>query len=405
MPLVAAIPAFLGTAAGASIASAGIGAAASLYSTSQANKSVNKQIANSQATTAQVLAQQEATKQQARSDYAPAVGTGNAALDALAKQYGLGGMGGGAAGSPDYLAYGRDPRNADALAWAQAGGGDPTKGADQTLEERLAYHFQNSGQKEGREMPTVAATAANDAPAGPMSAPAPTYTRPDQGSAPGSDAFFGNYEETEDYKFLRDKNLKAVNNNFGARGVLRSGGAARELMREASALSSLDKNQWFGRQNTLYQSALQQFNLDRANTNDNFTSDRGYGTSMWADARDYATGRADTKTGDLFKLAGVGQSALGAVTGAGSSAAANAGNAAMAGADGVNSLYQAKSANNSALAGALTGFGQSALSAAGGSRGYTPVPTSTVYDAAQYPSYRTPPFNPGALTTMPQVRF
>ncbi len=412
MPLVAAIPAFLATTAGATIASAGIGAAGTLYASSQANKNTNKQIANQQQTTAQILAANQAQQDRARQDYSPAVNVGNTALDKLAQQYGLSpAAGAGGTGSQyDIPAY--IQQNPDVAARAQELQGQGVIGPNgqwKTQEEWVAQVQLPNAQANGeqRAYPQAAAPAGPAAPAAddPMSRAAPSFTRPDQGSAPDAGGFFGNYEETDDYKFLRDKNLKAVNNSFGARGVLRSGGAARELMREASALASLDKNQWFGRQNTLYQSALQQFNLDRGNSNDNFNSDRGYGTSMWADARDYATNRQDTKTDNLFRLTGVGQSALGAVTSAGSTATANNSNALQAGTNATNGLYQQKADTNSALAGALSGFGQSALGAIGGSRGsYTPVPTSSIYDGAVYGNGQQPSYVAG-LRTMPQVRF
>lgn len=412
MPLIAAAGAFLGTAAGAATVSAGIGALGTIYATGQQNKAVDKQIANQNATTQQVIAQQQAQQAQARSDFAPAVGTGNAALDALASKYGLSAPSGGAGAAssqydiPAYMA--QNPDVASRAAELQAQGVIGPQGQWKTAEEWVGQvQLPNAkANGEARTYPELAAKPdggpAGTSPNDPMTAPAPTYERPTQGSAPGSEAFFGNYEETEDYKFLRDNALKAVNNNFGARGVLRSGAAARELMREASALSSQDKNQWFGRQNTLYQSALQQFNLDRGNTNDNFNSDRGYGTSMWADSRDYATNRDNTKTDNLFRLTGVGQSALGAVTGAGSAAAANSGNALMAGTSATNGLYQQRADNNSALAGSLAGFGQSALAGYGGSKlaPYTPVPSQTIMSA-------TPAARPGYVpfTTMPQPRF
>lgn len=408
-PLLAAVPVILGSTAGATLAASAVGAAGTLYASSQQNKNTKKQIANQTATTDKILAANQAQQDRARQDYSPAVNVGNSALDQLAQKYGLSPAAGpgGSSDGVDWAAYLNN--NPDARQWVNDVKGTPNDqfGGDEVALAK--YHYQADGSR--RELPKVAVDPKPDGgPAGtspddPMTRAAPTFARPDQGSAPDAGGFFGDYEETEDYKFLRDKALKGVNNSFGARGVLRSGGAARELMREASALASLDKNQWFGRQNTLYQSALQQFNLDRGNTNDNFNSDRGYDTSKWADARDYATNRDNTQTDNLFRLTGVGQSALGAVTSAGSTATANNSNALQAGTSAVNGLYQQKADTNSALAGALSGFGQSALGAFGGSRGgYTPVPTSTVYDAAQYP-YRTPPFNPGALTTMPQPRF
>jgi len=418
MPILAPAITFMGTAAGATTVAAGVGLAGTLYSTSQNNKAVNKQLAQQQATSDQIQAANAANQAKAEKNYAPAVGIGNSALDKLAQQYGLST---GAAGSggpsapggakydiPGYIAANPDVAQAAQSLAAQGafGPGQQWASAEDWVAQTQLPNALAAGEQ--RTYPTLAEApaAAAEAPGStPMNTPAPTFTRPDQGGAPGSEPFFGNYEESEDYKFLRDKALKAVNNQFGARGVLRSGGAARELMREASGLASQDKNQWFNRQNTLYQSALQQFNLDRGNTNDNFNTDAARGLATWADARDYGTNQANTATNNLFRLAGVGQSALGQVTAAGSNATANSGNAAMNATNAMGGLYQQRADNNSALAGAISGFGQSALAAFGGGRtqSYTPVQTSSINDAAVYRG-ASPGYVPG-LTTMPQPRF
>lgn len=418
MPIVAPAIAFMGTAAGATTVAAGVGLAGTAYATSQNNKNVNKQIAQQQATADQIAAANAANQAKAEQNYAPAVGIGNSALDKLAQQYGLSTSGPGSVGPsapggakydvPGYIAANPDVAQAAEQLAAQGTFGPGKEWAsaeDWVAKTQLPNALANGEQ---RSYPTLAEAPAAPAEvpgSTPMNTPAPVFTRPDQGSAPGSEKFFGNYEETEDYKFLRDNALKAVNNKFGARGILRSGAAPREMLREASGLASQDKNQWFGRQNTLYQSALQQFNLDRGNTNNNFDTDATRGLATWADARDYGTNQATKATDNLFRLAGVGQSALGQVTAAGSNATANSGNAAMNATNAMGGLYQQRADNNSALAGAISGFGQSALAAYGGSRmqPYTPVQPSGVYDGAIYEAPR-PGYVPG-LTTMPQPRF
>lgn len=395
------------------IAAAAIGVAGTVYATSQQNKATNKAIDAQNAATQQQLALQQQQYDQTRADQTPYRQTGYAALDALAAQYGLtpNANSGGPSAGYDVGAY--IAQNPDVAARAQelqAAGEIGPNGQWKTAEEwvgqvqmpnAIAAGEQRAYPRAAQAAPVQEARAPGS---DPMTAAPPSFTRPDQGSAPGSDQFFGNYEESADYQFLRDKALKAVNNSFGARGVLRSGGAARELLKEASGLASLDKNNWFSRQNTLYQSALQQFNLDRANANQNFESDRGYGTGLWQNQRDYATGRQDQRTNDLFKLAGAGQSALTATQNAGASYAANSGNAAQNQASALAGLYGQQASNSSALAGALSGFGQSALSNYGGGRmgSYTPV---TLQTSGVTPAYQTV-FNPGALKTIPyDVRF
>ena len=73
MPLVASIPAFLGTAAGAAtVVSAGVGLAGAAYSSSQANKAAGRQIDAQQQATEQTLALQRQQYDTTRADQAPA---------------------------------------------------------------------------------------------------------------------------------------------------------------------------------------------------------------------------------------------------------------------------------------------------------------------------------------------
>lgn len=396
MPVIAAVGGFLGTAAGAATASAAVGALGNAYVANQSKKGVNKAIDAQTAATQQQLALQQQQYDQTRADQQPYLQTGYAALDALARQYGLSPASAstGSSGGYDVAAYiQQNPDVAARVQELQASGeigpnGQWKTGEDWVGQVQLPNAIAAGEQRTYPKLPEQAPSATQSQWSEAMNATAPEF-----GPAPSSDAYFGDYEETEDYQFLRDKALKALNNSFGARGVLRSGGAARELLKEASGLAALDKNQWFNRQNTLYQSALQQYNLDR-----------NYGTGLWQNQRDYATNRQDTATNDLFRLAGAGQSALTATQNAGANYANNSGNVAQNNASALAGLYGQQASANSALAGAATGFGQSVLSRYGGSvlqpyQTYTPVTA-----AIETPGYSTI-FNPGALKTIPQVNF
>lgn len=394
------------------IAAAAIGAVGTAYAASQSKKATNKAIDAQTAATQQQLALQQQQYDQTRADQQPYLQTGYAALDALARQYGLSPASAstGTSGGYDVAAYiQQNPDVAARVQELQASGEIGPNGQWKTAEDwvgqvQLPNAIAAGEQRNYPKFPEQAPSAEQSQWSEQMSAQAPTYERPGFGPAPAEGAYFGDYEESEDYQFLRDKALKALNNSFGARGVLRSGGAARELLKEASGLAALDKNQWFNRQNTLYQSALQQYNLDRNTANANFESDRSYGTGLWQNQRDYATNRQDAATNDLFRLAGAGQSALTATQNAGASYAANSGNAAQNNASALAGLYGQQAANNSALAGAATGFGQSVLSRYGGSALQPYQPYTPVTAAIETPGYSTI-FNPGALRTMPQVNF
>lgn len=394
------------------VAAAAIGAAGTAYAASQSSKATNKAIAAQQSATQQQLALQKEQYDQTRADQQPYLQTGYSALDALARQYGLtpNGSSSGAGGGYDVPAYiQQNPDVAARVQELQASGAIGPNGQWKTAEDWVGQvQLPNAiAAGEQRSYPTLAAqgpsttqTQWSEA----MSAAPPTYERPEFGSAPSEDAYFGDYEETEDYQFLRDKALKALNNSFGARGVLRSGGAARELLKEASGLAALDKNNWFNRQNTLYQSALQQYNLDRNTSNANFESDRNYGTGLWQNQRDYATNRQDTATNDLFRLAGAGQSALTATQNAGAGYAANSGNALQNNASALSGLYGQQASANSALVGAGTGLAKDLLSRYGGSALQPYQPYTPVTAAIETPGYSTI-FRPGALNTIPQVNF
>jgi hypothetical protein len=136
------------------------------------------------------------------------------------------------------------------------------------------------------------------------------------GAAPDLNSFFSNFEADPGAAYRRNQALDGVNAKSAVRGKLRSGDAAKSLATLSSDLASQEYNNWFARQNTLYNNANNQYNNQRA-----------YDTSLWQYGTDrgdrnfntdrsYQTGREDTRIGNLFDLTRIGVGAAGNVSGA-----------------------------------------------------------------------------------------
>lgn len=186
----------------------------------------------------------------------------------------------------------------------------------------------------------------------PDAGPAPTFTRPadqarpDYGSAPSFSNYFdpNNIQVDPSYQFRLKQGTDNTNSNFAARGLIKSGSAAKALNDYSQQAASQEYGNIFSRAMQRYQTDLGQYNqgrtfLDneyqygqnRQDTNynndrdtarddyrfgvnrgdTNFNSDRSYGTNLALDNRDrsdrlanedyaranddyrYATGRRD----------------------------------------------------------------------------------------------------------------
>jgi len=232
------------------------------------------------------------------------------------------------ASGPDWAAYGaanpdlgQEWQRLQSTGEAQTRfGGDPT--------QFLQFHYQTYGQAEGRPLPQVQAQPqqafeGGQSPTGPQypdwadpNAP-PTFERPSGPSAPNLGSYFTNLEADPSYQFRLSEGLKGVNAASAVRGKLRSGDAAKALTRYSSDLASTEYGNWFNR-------GLQRANLDQnayqfdARRNDqNFLDDRSYRTNLWDAGVNRADNRYDTRINNLFRIAGIGQGAAGAVAGAG----------------------------------------------------------------------------------------
>jgi hypothetical protein len=282
------------------------------------------------------------------------------------------------------------------MAWAQSGHGDPnTPIEQQTLEQRAAYQYGNTGRSEGRALPTtpVAPAATPTPPAPDPNAPAPTfqgqpvdaagapvYTRGQTGPAPSQADFFSNFEASPGYQWRLQQGQRNLNANFGARGLLKSGSAIQGAIDYGQNQAASEYGNWFNRQNSLYNEANTQYNNANLRTDANFNADRSYGTNLFTNERDFANNVYNTNTGNLFSLAQMGQNAAGATAGAATNYANASSNIYGSQADAAAAAAQQRASANAGAAGAL-GSAAGNIFAAYNGAGYSPIPTQTIGQA------------------------
>lgn len=364
----------IGTAA-AILGSAVIGAGASALS--------SKKAANTAADASRYAADQNAAVSreiynQTRTDLAPYNQAGQAGLAALMQRLGLapqtapgaqpaaqpasgnatprpsviGAQGSAAApAQPDYAAYGA--ANPDLQAeWQNivrtgnddAFGGDPNR--------YYAWHYQQYGQQEGRPLPnagqqpgTTPPPADPNAPAPtyyqetyadrPADLPVPTYQRSPDMAAPGPFSYTPqDIENDVGYRFARDQALSGVNAASAARGLLRSGDAAKALQDRAAGVAHQWDSDYFNRALQTYNANTDAYRYGQDRADRNFIDDRSYGTNLWntqqgrrdnifSEDRGFQAGRNDQAVSNLFGLAGIGQNAAAGTASAGNAFAQN----------------------------------------------------------------------------------
>lgn len=412
MPLVAAIPAFLGTTAGAATVSAGAGLLGAAYSSSQANKAADKQIAAQQAATQQTLAAQQAQYDQTRQDQAPFRQGGYTALDQIMQDMQLGGYSPQAqqqqVGGPDVAAYMQ--QNPDVTQRAQqlvAEGVIGPNGQWKTAEDWVSQVQLPNAQAAGeqRSYPTIAAADPNT--------PAPltaeqqlqeqngqrdTYTRP---GYINPDVSINAFQASPDYQYRLDQGNRNLNAGWAAKGALGSGAAGKAFIDYGQNTAAAEYGNWRNY-------VTGQTDKTNAFNTDTFQSDRAYGTGVYDADRGYNTSRADTRTNNLFNLTSIGQGATNATNQAGAQNANAASNAYQTSANNLSNIYGQRADNNaSAFSGALGGI-QSAFNAFRGTSGYSGLPVIPGSNTTQASAYSTaikPTIYSGPLNTMPQVRF
>jgi hypothetical protein len=272
-----------------------------------------------------------------------------------------------AAGTPDIQAYlAQNPDVAQRAQQGVASGEIGPSGQWKTPEEWAAYHYQNTGQAEGRQMPTSAGSpgtpetsqlAPADAELSQAIGQRPTFKTPDYGASPDASSYFGadKFHTDPGYEFSLAQRLRGGNASFGARGLLKSSAAIKGLADYAGGMADQQYGNWWNRQNTLLSEDRNQFNTDRSANYNIFSNDRTFANNNYTDNRDYATNRYDTTANNLFRVVGLGTGAAASIGGADTNYANNAAKIyGNQGANAANAAY-ARGATNSQLYGNLGG--------------------------------------------------
>lgn len=353
----------IGTAAailGGSVLSAGASALGASSASKAATKAANQN--------AQLLQQQY---NQTRSDLQPYTQYGYSAGNALSDR-----LFGPQQGEADWGAYLSQNPDVAARVREQVAAGDYASEA-----EAAAAHAQSSGIAEGRVVPTFNAGPELDF----MSMERPDYgASPTFGQAPG---FYMDPNPSQRYKDELADSTKSINARSGATQGYFSGGRAKALQGNANKLWAADEDRRWQQAMGQYQSALSQYNQDRASALNQFNTDRSVGNQLFDSDRGFGAGRYDTTTNNLFNLLGIGANATQSLAGYGqqNANALAANNNARAGAQGNAAISMSNSIGN-ALGQAAMGLG----SIYGGGGGYgaqgSSLPSS--YQVAPLPAYK-----------------
>ena len=296
-------------------------------------------------------------------------------FQAQGDSFGQGGQGG-----PDFNAYINAPENRDILDhYNQLAPQD--KARFPTAADFGRAHWEGIGSTENRAVTPMAAPQQQAPMAEPQSGvygvpegfedsyrsrPEGQDFRFDQ-ARPNPNAYFGweNFKADPGYQWRVDEASKGVTANKFAQGLGLSGSRAVALQDRAANLADQTANNWWQQQNTRYQTELGQYNNDRGFARSGYDIDQARGDArydtdrnFYNNDRNFLSGRFDRQTGDIFGLAGIGQSGAAALTGAGQNmsnslmqgnqnSADARGNAAIAGANSTNAM----------IGNALTAFG------------------------------------------------
>lgn len=408
MPLVPAVGALVAGAGGtAAVASAAIGAGATLYAANQQSRAANQAMNAQQQATNQANALQQQQFDRVQQNNQPFMQGGYASLDALLAEFGLtpqNAQGQTAQQQPDFNAYLQANPDVAAEYQQEAQMGTLAQMGISSPEQFAQWHYNTYGQSEGRTLPTVGGDALGtdppqsgqtslqmqiDALGGRPDMQRPDYITAEYVAPPSEDQYFSNFEQSPGYQFLLDEAMRNTNVARYSRGVGSSGGTMRELQNRAVGLAAQDYNNWFNRQNALYQSAIgnanfaTNFNLANAQQQNalrqgGFESDRLYGNANFDADRNFLVSENQRRVGNLMGLAGMGQNAAAGVNSAGANMASNIGNQLNTNANALAAGYgQIADARASGL-NALAGMGQSLLTGIGANNlGSGGVPRST----------------------------
>jgi len=269
-------------------------------------------------------------------------------------------------------------------------------------DDYAAHHYATAGQAEGRAVTQYAPEQAPQAPAEPgrPTFDTPQYTRPDQpvwqdmGNGPSSADYLdpSKFTTSPGYQFRLNEGNRNLNASYGAKGLLKSGGAIKGFTDYNQGMASSEFDKWFqqglqrlnsdrGQFNADRQANFNIFNTNRNNTNANFDTDRQVGLTQFNNDRGFAnnnfesdrtfnTNRDDTATNNLFRLTGIGTNAAGSVGAASTNNANNVSN--IYGAQGDTAAQGAllNGAANQNIVGAIGGAAANIFSR------YAPTPTA-----------------------------
>lgn len=405
MPLVAAAGSLIAGVGGtAAVASAAIGAAGTMYAANQQSRAANQAMNAQQQATNQGIAAQERALAQVQANNQPFMQGGVQALDALLAEYGLS-SNQGSQGQPQYDVAEYLRTNTDVAQRVNELRGQGIIGPNgqwATAEDWVnQVQIPNALQAgEDRFYPTL---DQGDAPQSGQTTlqqqiealgGRPQMERPDfitaEYVAPPSEAqYFSNFEESPGYQFQLQEAMRNANVARYSRGIGSSGGTLRELQNRAVGLAAQDYNNWFNRQNALYQTAVgnsqfaTNFNLANAQQRNAlaqgaFESDRLYGNANFDADRNFLVSENQRRLSNLSGLAGMGANAAAGVNSATLGVANNTGTLLNTNANALAAGYgQIADARASGL-NALVGAGQSLLTGIGSNnRGSGGVPRST----------------------------
>lgn len=343
------------------VAAAAISAAGTVYASSQASA------ASDRTTDAQTQAQQNALDaqtrqfQQTQQNLAPYMAAGPSGLqnlDQFLSQM-IPGYKPMYSSQPDWDAYLRD--NPDAAEWVQAKAQQPD-GIGRTPQQLAQQHYQLDGSRR-----TLNMTPGSTQPV--ASGEAPPMVRPDAGTAPSpwdhgvamgpptALEYLQGYKESDAYRAKTKLVTRDVNSGYAAKGMNRWGTTIEALATKINELADMDRGSWvkerlsalgydqagYAAKQRNYQTALQQYNVNRNVLNDTYSEDRNF---------DY---------GAIFDLIRLGQNSSVGVGNFGQAYANQVSNAYgnIGNAQAQNALSQG--ANNISTAGSLTGIANNVL--------------------------------------------
>lgn len=272
----------------------------------------------------------------------------------------------GGASGPDWAAYAEANPDVRDSAWLRTvNPGDLTGDGQVNDLDRYAYHYQNHGQGEGRQLPSMTGGPGGEA------GPAPGYTdptapggytappRPEPGVAPTPyvapqrqdvgpaptrqdfrplDLSISSFRASPDYEFRVQQGNRALAAQASAGGRLMSGSRLKAAQQFGQNIADAEYTDWRnftsgqynldrGRHDSFYRDDLSQYNLNRGRGDALYESDRGYGygqsrdlygdwernrarsDGLYADDRSRLDARYDTRNSTLLNLAGFGSQA------------------------------------------------------------------------------------------------